>query len=498
MGILTLYLSLIPLGHCTDMSRWINSLAQIAGGELDTGYLACEEFGLEVTPVPIVNDLPVPVIVDTRSGGASPIVYTLPEAAVPSPPEEPVQLPIDAHMMTTPAPVAMARVYTTLHPGRVLHSRPTTSAAAPIVRRRGSKRNRDDESEPGPESSSITENDDGEDGPGESSGGLSMLDRGRGYALLAANPDIPKDDFVASLINSNPDLDKRRVNCFFSNALQRRRFPRFVRDYLDTHRSLLKGDPSRGSLRNALKLLYLNAGFRRGNDIPSKAIRMWGQLVLTESPHGHTTETIRGVEHLRLSPEAQVKLFTQLWVECGSPPAPLVVSAPTPVRPSTATRLTEGDHVTAFELLELHPSWKLSQLIHAFLETCPGVPETTVRAMFKRYRGWTKVPLWMHQTITRNIHLATDNMKRLIELVLAAAARRDQKYARAPAQFVKDWIRFCVPANADSPEPCIHETRGMGVFVKMPDDVQTVFFAGKREQWTARPITSQKHKKDSE
>ena len=324
-------------------------------------------------------------------------------------------------------------------------------------------------------------------------GALSELDQGRGFALLAANPDIPKSDFVASLINSNADLDEARVQHFFYNCHKRTRFPAFVRDFLETHPEyLMKREGVISSLKASLLPLFQERGFHTAHNMHGKAIPMWGNLVLGRPRSSYSTETTRGLEFIRLSRSAQVELFTQLWREYGSPPISLVVAANEPSSRSGRV-LTDADRVAALELLERNPLLGASELVEAFMSSNPRCSLKAVKTMFKRYRGWTTIPLWMHETLRLNAHLAEKEMPTLIQLVLEEGDKAGRKCPYSTEEFVRGWIKFCVVdlrPVVGSPEPCVRETTRGGVFVRMTGDVQKAFFASRRAMATGKIIES--------
>ena len=373
---------------------------------------------------------------------------------------------------------------TTLQPPvRPLRARPTTTVA-PIAhsrpRRIYAKRPLYDDSR----SSSPQDGDDGEEesaDPLKGSGALSRFDQGRGYALLAANPAIPKNDFIASLISSNPHLVGVRVQEFFYKCHRRTRFPKFVLDHLATHREHMRSH-NRSALRAALLPLYEANGYTSASISPLDAIGVWGELALSGPPQvSYSTETSRGTEFVILSRLVQVELFTRLWRKFGSPSRPLVVEASVPPPPSSAAVLTEEDRVAALELLVKHPSMGVLDLVDAFIATHPDSPKITVKSMFKRYRGWTTAPLWMHETISRNAHLTTtkENMKLLIQLVLERAKEAGCKCPNRTADFIVAWVKYCVSAG---PSVCIPEYSRGGMIVRMPGEAQKAFFQSRLEQ----------------
>ena len=444
--ILTLSYSTEPVDEFLD---WMKGIPYSASGD-DESYGYLSDFGANVG----LEDVPCPVVHATVPLGGSPIQ----------------------------------------NPATPLPARPATASVSGIPskprRPKVVKRSRSDYSSESADSSSIGHN---KIARGGSAGALGRLDQGRAFALLAANPDISKFDFIASLINVNPDLDKMGVKYFYYNCQKRTRFPTFVRDYLDTHRYHLDTVVSPDPLRAELKPLFLAAGLRRGDQVPAKAVRMWGKLVLA-GPGCHTTDTTRGVEYLRLSREAQVALFTQLWIESGSPPiTPVSVAPPTPHPSPEKTLLSDTDRVAAMELLAAYPSWGMADLVGAFLKAHPGRFGTTVRTMFKRYRGWTTVPLWMHETLCRNAHLAATpaSMRDLRVLVLEEAQKVNRGFPNTRVEYITDWIKYCVPPVPGAPEPCEHHITRGGVFVRMPEDMQRDFFATKRSELVARPSKGQ-------
>ena len=385
-------------------------------------------------------------------------------------------------------PVLPVSTTTLQPPVRPLRARPTTTAA-PVAaswrRRRGIKRLLNDSP-----SSPLVEDADAEPA---GCGTLSSLDEGRGFALLAANPDIPKDEFVASLISSNPHLFKIKVEIFFYNCHKRTRFPKFVRDYFASHREHLESRTraaTRASLSAVLQPLYVKNRLAATGSVPVGAISMWGKLVLREPAQSYySTEIARGMEFLRLSRAAQVDLFTQLWHRCGSPPMPPVVSAVVP-SPIPSRDSTQVDRIDALELLAGNPSMSLSTLVDAFVATHPGRSMKAVRTIFRRYRGWTAVPAWMHETISQNAHLARtkEGMKELIRLVLKGADTAGRKWPYRTEGYIRAWIKFCVVVVNPAPagEPCEHHTTRGGVFVRMPENIQKAFFESTREQLIAK------------
>ena len=324
---------------------------------------------------------------------------------------------------------------------------------------------------------------------------LSELDEGRGFGLLAANPDIGRLEFVESLISSNRSLKREKVARFFYDCQKRTRFPIFVRDFLDSNRHLLDIYSSR-LLTRALLPLYRSAGFIRNATLPVEYIRMWAERVLVE-PGSHPTETSRGIKHVRLSRESRSDLFTRLWRICGAPPIPRLVAGGPVSSSASATIpavkrtviLSDADRLTALELLEANPSWKVPQLVDAFLTTRPGQPTNLVKAMFDRFRGLTHVPVWMHEEISTNAHLAAEgSVKALIERVQQRATREGTSSGHLSKKFIMQWIQLCVPEDG-SPERCTRESSRGRVLVRMPEDAQRTLFASIREKLVMKMST---------
>ena len=106
-----------------------------------------------------------------------------------------------------------------------------------------------------------------------------------------------------------------------------------------------------------------------------------------------------------------------------------------------------------------------------------------MRSMFKRYRGWTVIPLWMHEAISLNAHLSGKKMPTLIRAVLAAAEKEGRKAPYTADEFIRGWIKYCVvvPPDYGATGPsCVKRATHGGVFVEMREDVQRAFFASRR------------------
>ena len=439
-------LSLLPLSVCTQTFGWIHGVPDLFNDDSDDGCLSDfgEEVSLDMTPGS-TTEITGPFIADCDS-------------------EELTVVPVH-----------------TTHQPSSRHRRAPVTAIAPREANSGPRRRTRVEKrcrEKGESSYGVDDAKKRSTGPR----GLSVRVKGQGFALLAANPDISKNDFVASITHIDRGLGEKQVENFFYNCQKRTRFPAFIRDYFDTHPYHLQGityEP----LTTALKPLFLKAGFRRGDWASAHHIRMWGQLLWRGGPERYTSETWNGVEYLRLTREARIELFTQLWDEYGSPPMPALVPAP-PARPAhTRTRLTRADRIAGLELLTAGPERGIPDLVASFLASYPDRSEKTVTNMFRRYRGWTRVPEWMHETISANAHLARrkEKMEELRGLIRSKAEEMKREGPYATAEFITLWIEFCVPSVPGGPEPCDHYTIRGDSFVRMPVDVQRAFFSARRD-----------------
>ena len=426
-------LTLLSLAHCTEPPEWLIEVPDAFDLDDSNGYLS--DFGENVG---LLNTSDLPIV------------------------------------STSPMPP------TKLRPDRRLRDRTTTATTAPEAperprRARVAKRYRDESESPEEHRRA-----------GAPVRGLTPLDQGRGFALLAANPDISKHDFIASLISSNPEYDLAQVDNFFCTAQKRMRFPKFVRDYLDTHREHLDRDYGGSqSLRSELEPLYVEAGFRSGAFVHVEGIRMWAALVL-KGPDAYSIDTGRwGVEFLRLSRQARVELFTQLWRDHGSPPTPEVVPGQKLSRERIRTHLTDEDRMAALRLVEANPPWGVAQLVEAFLSTSPGHSSRTVASMFSRFRSWTSIPLWMHETLISNARLAKGRMEALVGLVNERASKEPVVCQNTSPDFLTIWIQFCVVPPAD---PCERFNVGNAVFVRIPENMQSAFYASIRGMVSLREI----------
>ena len=373
---------------------------------------------------------------------------------------------------TTVRPATPTAISRSEDPGsRVRSGIPDAPPPTIIGRRRIRKRDR-----PG-DLDTASEGDD--EGGGQ---GLGAEDMGRGFALLAADPDIPKESFVGSLINSNPALDESRVMFFYWNCQKRTRIHKFVYDLLESHREIL-ALARHSEMDAALRPIFEAAGFR-STYIPTLVIRTFANLTL-DNPGSCSVQVLRGSEYMRLSYEARRDLFSQLRDKHGLPAAPLVAPPP-PQGSKRWVRMPFGDRIAALGLLERNPEITKGEFIREFLEVRPGRPPRVLASMFKYNNVLTTLPLWAHEILTRHADLATDHrIEDLVILVRDRARERGVSSSKLTPEFVENWIRFCVPPVPSGPEPCEQYSLRGSVHVRMPAVVRRAHFAWRRMKLAA-------------